>query len=405
MIAYHFPPQRGSSGIQRTLRFARYLPEFGWEPQVLTVHPRAHEDIGPADEIPPGLVVHRALAFDAARHFAIAKRYPSFLARPDRWASWWWGGVVTGLRVISRSRPDALWSTYPIATAHAIAHTLARITRVPWIADFRDPMAQDGYPANPVDWRAYERIEARTLRRAVRSVFASPGAARMYRERYPKQVDRITLIENGYDEESFVGIERKGSSFRRPLVLLHSGIVYPSERDPTALFEAVEQLRDQGQLNRGEFLLRFRAPVHESLLHELTRRYKVEGLIDIATALPYREALQEMLDADALLVLQAANCNEQIPAKVYEYLRAGRPILSLADPAGDTAAVMRAAGVMHVAALENASAIADAFARFVGDVRAGVAPIPHEAAIRGASRRERTAALARLLDEALEADV
>src|SRR4051812_32426823 len=122
LIAYHFPPLRGSSGIQRTLRFARYLPEFGWQPAVLTATPGAYPEVAPASiaEIPAGVPVHRALALDTARHLALAGRYPGFLARPDRWKSWWLSAVPAGLALVRRFAPDALWSTYPIATAHAI---------------------------------------------------------------------------------------------------------------------------------------------------------------------------------------------------------------------------------------------------------------------------------------------
>jgi glycosyltransferase involved in cell wall biosynthesis len=400
MVAFHFPPQHGSSGIQRTLRFARYLTEFGWEPQVLTVHPRAYDAVDDTTDIPRGLVVHRALAFDAARHFAIGGRYPSFAARPDRWASWWWGSIPTGLNVIRRFRPHALWSTYPIATAHRIGHTLARIGRLPWIADFRDPMAQEGYPADPRTWRHFARIEARAVRTARRSVFATPGAARQYRVRYPEHAGRIAVIENGYDEEMFEGLVRApGRAAGKPLVLLHSGIVYPSERDPTALFAALRSLRARGRIAPGDVVLRFRAPVHDALLHELAARFGVADLIDTAAPLPYRAALAEMVDADGLVVLQAANCNEQIPAKVYEYLRAQRPLLGLADPAGDTGMLLQRSGVEHVAALEDADAIAAALDRFVGALRTGNVAIPDQWIARHASRRARTADLARMLDE------
>lgn len=402
MIAYHFPPQRGSSGIQRTLRFARYLPEFGWEPRVLTVHPRAYDAIDDTNDTPPGLVVHRAPAFDAARHFAIRNRYPSFIARPDRWASWWWGCVPVGLNIVRQFRPDVLWSTYPIATAHAIGHTLARVTRLPWIADFRDPMAQDGYPADPATWRDFQRIESNTVRRACRSVFATPGAARQYRMRYPEQTQRISVIENGYDEDMFTGLEPPSAI--RPqgrLVLLHSGIVYPSERDPTALFAALRDLRERGRLRTGEVLFRFRAPVHDALLHELATRFDVADLVEIVPSVPYSEALAEMIGVDALVVLQGANCNEQIPAKLYEYMRAGRPILGLADPSGDTGQAMRQAGIAHIAALEDAEAIATELGQFIQDVRAGLARVPDAATVRRASRRERTAELARVLNEAV----
>ena len=77
MIAFHFPPIQGSSGIQRTLGFARHLPEFGWQPIVLTAHPRAYpsttDDL--VDTLPPDLHVIRAQAWDASRHFAIRGRY------------------------------------------------------------------------------------------------------------------------------------------------------------------------------------------------------------------------------------------------------------------------------------------------------------------------------------------
>ena len=107
MIAYHFPPLQGSSGIQRTLKFSRYLPEFGWQPLVLTVHPRAYPATSQDQlaEIPPRLAVYPAFALDAARHLSLKGRYPRWLALPDRWSSWWFGAVPAGLALIRRYRP------------------------------------------------------------------------------------------------------------------------------------------------------------------------------------------------------------------------------------------------------------------------------------------------------------
>ena len=78
LIAFHFPPVQGSSGVQRTLRFARYLPDFGWEPIVLTAHPRAYAETSDDQlkDIPPGVRVIRAPAWDSSRHLSIAGRYP-----------------------------------------------------------------------------------------------------------------------------------------------------------------------------------------------------------------------------------------------------------------------------------------------------------------------------------------
>jgi len=402
MIAFHFPPQRGSSGIQRTLRFARYLPDFGWEPHVLSVHPRAYEATDYTEPLSSSIAVHRAFALDAARHLAIGNRFPAFLARPDRWASWWLGAVPAGLRLIRQWRPDAIWSTYPIATAHAIGHTLAQVSRVPWVADFRDPMAQDGYPADAATWRSFKRIETRAIAAARCSVFTTPGAAKQYQMRYPAHADRISVIENGYDDEMFAGLDAAPAhSPRTKRILLHSGIVYPSERDPTALFAALQLLRASGRIAPQSFSLRFRAPVHGAMIGELATRFGVSELVEVAPALPYREALCEMMQADGLVILQAANCNEQIPAKLYEYLRARRPILGLADPAGDTAHALVRAGVDYIAALEDRDAITHTLSRFLVDIDENRASLPDPAHVARASRRERTAELAATLLRAI----
>jgi hypothetical protein len=98
MIAFHYPPMRGSSGIQRALKFSQYLPEFGWQPLVLTVNPRAYESVSHDQmcEVSDHVRVARAFALDTARHLSLRGRYPGLLALPDRWISWWLGAVPRG---------------------------------------------------------------------------------------------------------------------------------------------------------------------------------------------------------------------------------------------------------------------------------------------------------------------
>ncbi len=405
MVAYHFPPLAGSSGIQRTLRFAQQLPEFGWQPIVLTADPRAYERTSDdlLDEVPAGLVVKRAFALDTARQLSLRGRYIGWLALPDRWMTWRFGAVRAGLSLIRQHAPDALWSTYPIATAHVIGCELAKRSRLPWIADFRDPMAQDGYPPDPKAWRSFKQIETDAVANARFSTFTTPGAAREYQRRYPASSGRIRVLENGFDEESFAGLLPQ--SKREPLIpgamtLLHSGIVYPSERDPTQFFMAIAQMAGAGDVRPGEFVVRFRAAGHDDLLRALAQRCGIESFIELAPPIPYRAALAEMLAADALLVLQAANCNEQIPAKLYEYLRAGRPIVTLTDPAGDTAGVVRAAGLDAIARLDDVADIVALLQRFIASVRTGQAALPDAAYVSSSSRRGRTREFAALLDAA-----
>lgn len=401
MIAYHFPPLAGSSGIQRTLRFVQHLPKFGWEPIVLTSHPRAYEKTSPdlLADVPSDVVVRRAFALDTARHLSIGGRYLGFMARPDRWMTWQYDGIRQGLQLIRQYQPSAIWSTYPISTAHLIGHALSKHSGLPWIADFRDPMAQEGYPADPLTWQSFKRIEAQAMEQASLALFTTPGAARVYRERYPDARARIEVLENGYDEETFAKAEAELGE-RTPLnpgflTLLHSGIVYPSERDPTALFQALGNLKRENHPAAAKLKLRFRAAAHEDLLVELANKYGIGESVEIVPAIPYREALAEMLRADGLLLLQAANCNDQIPAKLYEYLRAARPVIAMTDPNGDTAATLTSCGVQAVAPLDDAAAIAELLAAFIHAPFNGTLADP--IAVAAASRLARSERLASYL--------
>ncbi|MRX06429.1 glycosyltransferase [Pseudoduganella sp. FT25W] len=401
MIAYHYPPLRGGSGIHRTLSFTEYLPQLGWEPTVLSVSHNAYPDCGLA-EAAPQVPVHRSFALDAARQLAIHGRYPALLAQPDRWISWWLSAVPAGLRLIRAHEPQFIWSSYPIATAHLIALTLHRLTGIPWIADQRDPMIDTGYPPDPRRRRIHGWIERQAVTRGAAIVCTTPGAVRDLNQRFPQaDTSRIALIENGYDEVSFIGAEIAPPAPRAdaPFRLLHSGVIYPSERDPTALFAALARLLAAGTITPANFRLVLRATGHDQYLRNLIARHQgLSHIIELAPPLTYREALGEMLNADGLLLLQAANCNGQIPAKLYEYLRARRPLLALTHPDGDSAGLLRRAGIDTMARLDSADDIAGALPHFLRLCRDQQAPIAPPALIARHSRAARARELAALLE-------
>ena len=409
MVAFQFPPFAGSSAVQRTLRFVRYLPEFGWEPVVLTAHPRAYEQRSPDQllDIPRGTVIERAFCLDAARHLGLFRRYPASFARPDRWISWWPWAVLKGLQLVARYKPDALWSTFPIPTAHKIGRSLHRRTRLPWIADFRDPMVQPDDPADPILWAAYERVEQATIADSQLNVFTTAGTCALYRARYQDRPNAsFVVVENGYDEEVFTSLTDVSASPKPAttgrLLLLHSGAIYPLERDPTQLFLALKVLVAKGVVSPRTMRVRLRATGHDPEIRRMIVECGVADIVELAPPVSYREAISEMLVADALLILQGGQVKTQVPAKVYEYLRARRPILALTDPDGDTARVLASAGVRHIARIDSKQEIARAIEDFVGHVRANTAPKPDDDYVRRASRRNRTGELAALLDQVTE---
>jgi glycosyltransferase involved in cell wall biosynthesis len=403
MVAFHYPPAFGSSGVQRALKFSQYLPEHGWQPLVLTVHPRAHAIVseGQLEDVPSGLSVKRAFALDAARHLAIRGRYPRTLALPDRWGSWVLGGVPAGLALIRKYRPQVIWSTYPIATAMLIGLLLHRLTGLPWVGDLRDPLVDDDFPLDPPVRRAHQWIEERVVRHAACTVFTAPGTQRIYQERYALDPARTICIPNGYDEENFARASRlleRASPPSRRVHLVHSGILYPQDRDPTTFFAALAGLARRGLLTPGDLRVTLRATGHDEHLQGMIGAAGVSEFVRLAPAVPYAEALAEMMAADGLLIFQAGSCNHQIPAKLYEYLRSGRPILALTDPSGDTAGTLQECGAGNIARLDDAADVESALQRFLEQIRADSAPrAPPDVAARY-SRRAQTAHLAALFD-------
>jgi hypothetical protein len=399
LIAYHFPPILGSSGVHRALSFARYLPEFGWTPLVLTVQPQAYPEqrVGLTEEVPAHLHVERAWALDTARHLSVGGRYPRAWATPDRWTSWRFDAVRRGKRLLREHDVSALWSSYPIGTAHAIGLALQRGSGKPWLADFRDPMAQHDYPSDPQLRQAYYALEKTTVAQAKLVTLTTPGAVTLYRARYAGAAERIHLLENGYDEALFSGAVAAPPLVPDKITVLHSGVVYPKERDPTHLFAALSFLAARHPDVADRVRFRFRAPGDTQFLLSLAQRFAVGHLIEVMPPVDYRNAINEMLSADALLILQASNCNAQIPGKLYEYLRARKPIIALTDPAGDTAWCLRKYGIDTQASLDAPEQIVALLSR-LPSLLDRFDPSTAEEGIRHTSRRARTEQFAGLLE-------
>lgn len=404
MVAFHFPPAAMGSGHLRTLGFARYLPASGWNPIILSARALAYPRTAPIDAgvVPPGCRVHRALAFDAGRQLAIAGKYPGFMAQPDRWATWWPAAVWQGLGLIRRYHVDAVWSTYPIMTAHCIGRTLSRMAGVPWIADFRDPVAGSVGAANPWAAASQRRWERRVLNTADRIVFTTPGALQDYAERYPAVHDdgRLAVIENGYDEAAFADLPAPETrSANQPLRLLHSGLLYRDGRDPLPFFEALARLKAAGKINPGDVHVMLRASGSEAVYAREIDRLGIRDLVTLGPRVSNRDALLEQAAADALLLFQGSRFNRQIPAKLYEYLRIGRPIFALVDAHGDTAGTLENTGGADVAPIGDAGAIAARLSMFIDALRAGHAATARPDAVARHSRRKGAATLATLLKQ------
>jgi len=404
LIAYHFPPIRVSSGLQRTLSLAKYLKENSWLPSVLSISPSAYEAVSQDQlkDIPDYVEVVRAKGWNTEKLFSKLGGYPSFLALPDRWISWLFGGVIAGRKVIKQKQISVIWSTFPIATAHFIGLVLNRLSGVTWVADFRDSMVEDDYPVDEKQRKVYLWLEKKVIARATKVVFTTEGARQMYIERYPDiDPERFAVIPNGYDEEAFKKAEQlvsKDKPKSRVLRLTHSGIIYPTERDPTALFDALSELKKGGQINADTLQIILRASVHDHLFEPMLKSREIQDIVKLEPSVGYAEALAEMLESDALLLFQASNCNHQIPAKLYEYFRARKPIFALTDKRGNTAEALRMAGISTIVELNDKSEIKQGLIQLMEQVGEGSAPVASSSIAEQYSRRSLAKTYSKILD-------
>ena len=409
LVSYYFPPM-GGAGVQRALKFCKYLPAFGVQPVVLAAHdPSYAQDPTLLDDLPPGVTVRRvpytpllqrALAW-RRRHDASA---PSALKPsadppgrdallsawasvcfPDDKAGWARRARGTARALLRDEGIDIVLSTAPPMSAHALAARLARDAGLPWVADFRDLWTDNPGDASPSWRRAMDRrTETRWLRQAAGIVTVTPGWQRRLAARCPDTTP-VAFIPNGYDEADFGA--RAGAAagpddhaFR----LVHTGSFY-GPRDPGTLLDGLAGYLQYAPPAARPLRLRLVGQIGSRFAARLARFDAAwPGVVEQLPYVPHGQALAEMAAADALLLVVGAGAAGQdpavtagtLPAKIFEYLRAGPPMLLLGDPQGDAAALLRAHGRGWVADETRPAAITQA----LREMMTGPAPVSPPAA-------------------------
>lgn len=372
---------------------------------MLTARPFAYEekDLRSLVDIPSDLGVVRAFALDARRHLGFGGLYQDWLALPDRWSSWLLCGVVAGVRTIRREKIDVILSTFPISTAILIGLLLHKLTGKPWIVDFRDSMTEDNYPPEGFRRQIWRWIERKAVARACRVLFTAASTRKMYINRYPDvDPEKFVLVSNGYDEEDLAAFDGFASNAKRsagPIKLLHAGTLYREERDPRPFFRAIARLKRSGVLSTNKLQVTLRNPTDDAYYQKFLDDLEIADIVTIRPHLPHQESLAECAESDALLIFQAANCDHQIPAKAYEYMRLGKPILALTTQTGDTAALLNEIGGTTILELTNEDQIFRTFPSFLQTLASHSHPLPDQKKIRRYSRRKQTEELARCLTE------
>jgi|GEM_PF-201021 len=353
-----------NAGVQRILKFAQYLPEFGWSPDILTAHQRTYANIDITRSLPTHLEgrVHRAQGLDAKKHLAVAGRYPKYFDYPDRFSTWLWDGVRMGSRIIEETQPDILLSTFPVVTAHRIGLELSRKYDIPWIVDFRDPMTY-GSPNSVQRQTPMKDLEREIVHAASAYTFATRQIAKTYEQYYPHILSRQRfVIENGYDEELFSSVSAEPdrlSEANAGVNFLHSGYLYGEERNPTHFLRALRGLSDDETPRTRPLRAVFQGDRDQSY-SDFVDEIGLGDLVEFRPTVALHKSIQSLKQADVLLLIQGRKYRNQIPSKVYEYLAAKKPILALTDKDSATGELLSDVPWSIIAPHDDVDAIKDA---------------------------------------------
>ncbi|HHY55691.1 MAG TPA: glycosyltransferase family 4 protein [Chloroflexi bacterium] len=399
IIAYYFPPI-GGSGVQRPTKFVKYLPEFGWQPYVISTDRPYGDGAEGYDEtlladIPASVRVWRvptpqprpvyrlaqwlgwrSAAVEAYRRgvtpppVAVAptkQRPPNLVARlrhamlaplylihnPPVDPALYWALRIVPLarRIIEQEQIDVVFTTVPPWSALITGAQLRHLTGRPWVADFRDPWTDNAFvyfPTTPRRW--LDKHLERSLLRQTDAVIAEtpPNLAALVQKTRPNQ-RLFATIPNGWDREDFpdlasvrAGLPPSASADGR-IVLLHPGSAYQGE--PLPLLWGVERLAATGEVDLDRLRFHFVGAVHPMDRQTIERSPQGFRFHFDTQRISHDQALRLMREAHVLLLLLRRKGPRVASGKLFEYLVAGRPVLASGAVNGVAGQIVRRCGV------------------------------------------------------------
>lgn len=354
MAAYHFPPS-GAVAAQRAHKFARYLPDFGWEPAVVAhaPDPRQPRDESFAGRPSPRLVLD---PFEPARLLGAGLR--RFLFVPDEEAGWR-RRLRRELRaLLGAGRPDVLWANSVPNGSLVAAARVARETGVPLVVDFHNEWTRNPYYRPAGRDRTHRRLEREVIETARAVVTLNPLHTEDLRARFPGL--RCETIENGFDPGDYeVDPPDPG---RRPRVFTYAGAVY-GHQGPGPFLRALAEAgpRDVEVRIVGD---RFGAAAPGSWPFPV----RVQGHV------AHRDLGPPFSESSAFFLCLESPAARQLPAKLYEYLRAGRPTFAIVPRGGIVESWLAATGSGVSVPVEEPGRWAPALRAFIETLDAYRAP-------------------------------
>jgi glycosyltransferase involved in cell wall biosynthesis len=338
LLAYHFPPEN-VSGAARPFRFYRYLPEFGISPVVITASPQNGErsDVVFIRDVPRDFP-RQTWSWHMER--IVRKLFlPGALG-----LTWSREAAAQGCKLIQAYNRPIVLSTAPPFSTHLAALMIKRKLGIPWIADFRDPMASVEIVVPRMN--IYSILESFLFDRADAIIANTDAVHNLWSARYPSQRGKIHVIWNGFDPDEVISPASIPQRDFKSLV--HVGELYGG-RHPGPILDSIQRLTACGALAPGSLRLSLIGPSSDAAIPniDVLRRLVNAGIVEyVPLRIPQNEARLIARQADALLLLQP-HTNVHVPAKLFEYIRIGRPVLAFVKRDSPTERILSRCGIVY----------------------------------------------------------
>lgn len=344
MIAYYFPPI-ASVGVFRILKFAKYLPRFGWKPVILTVRNpdpfMVKLDPHYADDRLRGVKVFRSYSVPLGwihkiRRLGISDKW--FMV-PDVFIGWLPSAVSLGKKIVAKERIDVIYASCPPVSSLILGALLKKMTKKPLVLDYRDPWT--GHPSTLYPTRA-ERFWRKMEERILKSCDVVITVGKRQREDMLKvfpflEEADVHVIPNGFDPKDFLGV--KPQKFDK-FTIVNTGAIYGARTNLFKIFlRALHGLLESEKVPDFQVVhIGSSTPPAERNLTKLIQELNLTNYVHRLGQKSHREALQFALGADVLLLMPFSSMN--VPAKTFEYLAAGKFIFNVSDPASESARII-----------------------------------------------------------------
>jgi glycosyltransferase involved in cell wall biosynthesis len=422
VVSYFFPPDPAVGGL-RISKFAEYLPEFGWQPTILTAHTVDGDDPGKhvyatpyfspwkrRQAAKPDSDAHQPFTpslrdrtrrgrVSQATYSALRHVLPmSSVRMPDATLGWVPYAVSQGKRLLGDHSFAAIFSSAGPPSSHIVAARLQRASGLPWIADYRDLWSDNHWDTRIGVFRRVERLyERRTLRNAAMLTSVGPAWAQRLAALHDKTTE---VIYNGFDPADYPAARPQVDDF----VITYVGSLYYPNQMPEPFFEALSLLNDGGTAWPPNFKVRFLG-TEPGTVNQLAQRYGLERWVDIAPPVPHSKSLALQALSTALLYVGWCDPAEGfISAKIFEYMGTGRPVLAVGPPGGSISEILRECGIDDLS--DNPAEIAARLESWIEEFKnhRRLSPQSDRNAAAKYTRRAQTERLARLLDRVAKHD-